>query len=333
MAKNIAFYISDHNMEHAWRNIPVLHTILKMENDLQLYIKSGKEQIAYMMKRMHRDDRLHFYGMDMREECPENWDELIEKEIDFLKEQQVGLVVSDICPWIFLAADELRIKSLLIGNYTWVDLCGEKETLQEAYLECYELASKILIYDLHQPSMMNYGVEYELISMINGAYNIEEIERIKYSAALPLVFTNLDGNYDVSGLPYHFVVAGNENWKGDNVTCLPADTPDLQNYIAASRFVLGKGSFSLIAQVVLANKKSALAVDGNIPMSKNMIDLLTKREQCIQITEENMEDVGAVLKRLEEFSYSFEHEYHNDDYEIAKKILFTYPEKRRRSRS
>ncbi len=333
MTKNITFYISDHNMEHAWRNLPVLHTILKMENDLQLYIKSGKEQIIYMKNRLQIDDRLHFFAMEMREESPDSWDELIENEIEFLKEQKIGLVVSDICPWIFLAADELRIKSLLIGNYTWVDLCGDNVMLQEAYLECYELASKILIYDLHQPSMMNYGVEYELVSMINEPYNIEEIEGLRYGTGQPIVFTDLEGTHDVSNLPYHFFVIGNHNWKGLNVTCLPADTQNVQNYIAASRFVLGKGSFRLISQVVLANIKSALVEDGKIPMSKEMIDILEKRHQCIQITEENMEDVGVVLERLEEFSYSFEQEYHNDDYEIAKKILFSYPEKRRRTRS
>lgn len=332
MQKNIAFYISDHNMEHALRNIPIINTILKMENSLQLYVKSGKEQIDFIKSQVDEKERLRLCAMEMMDQRTENWDNLAEEEKIFLKEEGIGLVVSDICPWIFLAADELRIKSLLLANYTWADLCKEEEE-KEDYLECYELASKMFIYDLYSPDMTGYGVEYELISMMNRPYSMEKIESIHSAYELPLVFADIAGNFDVSGLPYHFLVAGEKEWRGENITYLPDDTDNLQDYVAASKYVIADAAWNRISEILLANKTAALIGREDLPMGREMVGILKKRQQCIEILPDELSDIGSVLARLEQFTYSYEYEYYNSDYDMAKKILFAYPEKRRRNRS
>lgn len=334
MGKKIAFYISDHNMEHVIRNIPLLQNILKIENDLQLFIKTGREQIALIKKWIGKEERLHYYEMEMKDRKRECWDALAEEEVLFLKEEKIGLVVSDICPWIFIAADELRIRSLLLGNYTWAELCEEEEE-REDYLSCYEMAFRMFLYDLHTPELTGVGVEYELMSMMNRPYHMEKIESLVYGLEKPLVFSDISGekNVDVSGLPYSFVVTEGCIFAGENVTVLSKDEKDLQDYVAASSYVIAEGGWNRIAEAVLANKKAAFLVNEQIPMSRQMVAMLKERQQCVEVTEDELSEIEKVIKRLDEFHYSYDYEYYNSDYDLAKKILFAYPEKRRRNRS
>jgi len=64
-----------------------------------------------------------------------------------------------------------------------------------------------------------------------------------------------------------------------------------------------------------------------------MIGTLVERNQSILAEEKEIFKIEELLKKLEVFSYSYEQEYYNSDYDLAKKILFAYPEKRRRNRS
>ena len=332
MQKNIAFYISDHNMEHVIRTIPILQNILKIADEMTIHVKSGKEQIEFIRNSIKSMNHLCLYEMDMRDRDIDCWDEMAEEEAGFLKEKKVGLIVSDICPWIFLAADELRIKSLLLGNYTWAELC---ETEKEEYLSCYELASHIYIYDLHSPELTGYGVEYDLVSMISWPYNMEEIESINERLGRPLVFADVPmaGSIDVSEVPYHFVVTKGTPFLGGNVTVLSEDTENFQDYVAASSYVIAYGSWNRMGEALLANRKSAFLVKDDIPMSGQMIEILKQREQCIETGEDDLTQIELLLNKLKEFAYSFEYDYYNSDYDLAKKILFAYPEKRRRNRS
>lgn len=141
---------------------------------------------------------------------------------------------------------------------------------------------------------------------------------------------------DVGSLPYRFLtVEGTDRLTltGENVTVLPADTRYLHNEIAAASYVIADADWGRMAEILLANKKAALLEQREDLGSRERLDQLIERQQCIEIQEMELEDISGILERLREFSYSFDQEYHNDDYEIAKKILFAYPVKRRRNRS
>jgi len=356
MQKNIAFYISDHNMEHAFRNVPILQNMLKMEEEVQIFVKSGKMQVEWMKSYLKPDERLHFLAMEMKDRETDLWDTLAQGEEEFLREEKIGLVISDICPWIFLSADNLRIKSLLLANYTWADLAKEEEEKEE-YLSCYELASRFFIYDLHVPELTGYGVEYEMVSLLNRPYNMEVIESLEEKIGGPFVFVDLpkwqeekkdeaahgdERNHeekigrtgrDLSYLPYRFVITEGTPLKGENVIVLSKETKNPQDYVAASRCLIGWGSWNTISQALLSNKKAAFFVQAEIPMSSRMIGTLVERNQCILAEEKEIFKMEELLKKLEVFSYSYEQEYYNSDYDLAKKILFAYPEKRRRNRS
>ena len=334
MQKNIAFYISDQTMEHALRTVPILQNMLKLDDELHIFVKSGPEQVRFMESYLHLDERLCFHPMVMKERNLDCWDDLADVEISFLQEKQIGLVVSDICPWIFPAADELRIKSILIGNYTWAELC-ESEEEREEYLSCYELASRMFVYDLHVPELTGYGVEYELISMMNRPYNMDEIEAMPGKAGREIVFMDLPGRemVNVADMPYYFIVTEGTALEGGNVSVISRESKEIHNYIAASSYVIAYGTWNRIAEAVLANRKAAFVIKEDVPMSGWMIDRLVQREQCLRAEKTDLADLDALLRKLADFRYSYDHEYYNSDYDLAKKILFSYPEKRRRTRS
>ena len=334
MQKNIAFYVSDHNEEHALRTMPLLQNILKMESEGKVFVKSGKEQIRQMKECLAPNPNLFFSEMEMRDQDIEAWDDLAEVEMAFLKKEGIGLIVSDICPWIFIAADELRIKSILVGNYTWADLSDDIDEKEE-YLSCYELASHMFLYDFHKPEMTGYGVEYDMISMMNFPYHMDVIESLKEKFGGSYVFVDVPGRepVDVSEYPYCFVATEGTHLMGDNVVVFQEKTWVKHDYIAASTYVIGYASWIGIGQAVLANKKGAFLVKDNEPMERFMVDLLKKRGQCLEFNEEEWSDLGEILGKLEKFSYSYEHGYYNSDYDLARYILYAYPEKRRRNRS
>lgn len=359
MSKNIAFYISNHGFGHASRNIPIIRTLLKLEEDITIHVKTAPEQLRFMKQHSEEDKRLHFYeqstdvGLILKEgtllvdeeklektvtEFVDSWDELADREREFFREEKIGLVIADICPWALQAADEARIKSILITNFTWVEIYQEylPETLWDAYLRCYEMASRVLIYDVYQPMLPSYNPEYEMVSLVCREFQEEEVEKIKAGYDKPIVMISVGMSAElqeeifVGHLPYQFIVTPGLKVKGDNVTYLPPDTKNTQNYVAASTYVIAKAGWSTVSEILLSNRKCALLGRDTVAEDRTTIEILKNRGQCIEIQTEELLHMEDILERLKEFRFSFEHEYHNDDYEIAKKILFAYPERRRR---
>lgn len=360
MMKKIAFYISNHGFGHASRNISIIRTLLKLDEQAEIYIKTARPQLQFMKQHIGDADRLFYIeqptdvGLVLQEgtllidqpaleeeitKFVDSWEELADRECEFFQEKGIGLVISDICPWALLAADEARVKSILITNFTWVEIYQEylSEELWDAYLRCYELASKVLIYDVHQPELPSYNPEYEMVSLVCRPFCEEEVEKIRTQYGKPIVMISvgmsaqLKEEIKVGHLPYHFIVTPGLKVEGENVTYLPPDTKNMQNYVAASTYVISKAGWSTVAEILLSNTKAALLGRDTVAEDRSTIRILKEREQCIEIQTDDLLDMDKILERLAHFQYSLEHEYHNDDYEIAKKILFAYPERRKRT--
>ena len=193
----------------------------------------------------------------------------------------------------------------------------------------------ILIYDFYMPELTGYGIEYELISMVNRPYDMHVVESLGQHLGGQIIFVDvLDlEETDVSGMPYYFLVTEHTRLKGENVTVLEAGPEHIHNYVAASAYVISDASWNRIAEVVLANRKAALFEKEDLPFNGGMIEMLENRGQCIRVMKDDETDIAELIRKLEDFSYSYDYEYYNSDYDLAKKLLFAYPEKRRRTRS
>ena len=173
--KNIVFYISDHGFGHASRNIPIIRYILEVKNNIKIYIKTGINQGLFIkdsLKDLKNSKKVIFelknidIGLVLKknsldidqeklekkvEEYIDSWKDLKEKESIFLKENNIDLIISVIVPWVFECSENLKIKSLLISNFTWIDIYKEylSENICNKYKGVYKKAKYVFLYDLY----------------------------------------------------------------------------------------------------------------------------------------------------------------------------------------
>lgn len=143
VSPRIAFYLTGHGFGHAARMKPVIDRLATM--GVTLYIRSGTNPkfFAYQPElhfhREHYDvgavqrDGLNVDVLATLEQAAAihaDRDEIIAREVAFLREQGVHLIVSDITPLAFDIASKLGIPSIGISHFTWT-------WIYEPYVEQY----------------------------------------------------------------------------------------------------------------------------------------------------------------------------------------------------
>lgn len=301
--KSIAFFISDHGFGHASRNIPIIRYILGANKDIRVIIKTGKNQGEFIRSLVGDfSGRVRYFfdlmdvGLILREnsldidtekltekveEYIQKFEEKVSKKIKFLHYYNVNLVVRDIVPWIFKYSKKLNIPSILISNFTWVEIYKEhlsREVCNE-YIECYKLADKALFYELYMDEMKEYIKDYEEVSLCSRDFDLVKVDKIKNSFKRPIVYLSvgrsveLKEEMDVSNLNYDFIVTDGIRLKGDNVYYLTS----AQDYLMASDFVITKAGCGTVSEALLAKKKIALLSRDNVAEDRNTICMLKKR--------------------------------------------------------
>lgn len=347
--KSIAFFISDHGFGHASRNIPIIRYILGANKDIRVIIKTGKNQGEFIRSLVGDfSGRVRYFfdlmdvGLILREnsldidtekltekveEYIQNLEEKVSKEIEFLHYYNVNLIVSDIVPWIFKCSKKLNIPSILISNFTWVEIYKEhlsKEICNE-YIECYKLADKALFYELYMDEMKEYIKEYEEVSLCSRDFDLVKVDKIKNSFKRPIVYlsvgrsVDLHKEIDVSNLEYDFIVTDGIKLKGDNVYYLPKEIPNTQDYLMASDFVIIKAGWGTVSEALLAKKKIALLSRDNVAEDRNTICILKNKKLAIEV-DFKLEDI---LKKLEDFNPKFNRYDLKNDYKKIGDILLS----------
>lgn len=338
--RTIAFFISDHGFGHASRNIPIIRYILEVNNDINIIIKTGKVQgefIRGLIGDVNKRVTYYFDNMDVGLVLKEgsldiHVEKLTEKvnmyinsfdnrslnEEMFLKENRIDLVVSDIVPWIFKSTKALNIPSILISNFTWVGIYKEhlSEEICEKYKECYRLADKALFYELYMEEMKNYIRNYEEVSLCSRDFDLEKADKIKQSFKKPIVYisvgrsVDLNEEIDVSSLEYNFIVTDGIKLIGNNVYYLDKETPNTQDYLMASDFVITKAGFGTISEALLGKKKIAVLSRDNVAEDRNTIKKLVNMGLVIEVNfdlEKVLSDLGMFIPNFDR--YNFKNDY------------------------
>lgn len=347
--KSIAFFISDHGFGHASRNIPIIRYILGANKDIRVIIKTGKNQgefirsligdfsgrVRYFFDLMDVGLILQENSLDIDteklkekvEEYIQNFEEKVSKEIEFLHYYNVNLIVSDIVPWIFKCSKRLNIPSILISNFTWVEIYKEhlsREVCNE-YIECYKLADKALFYELYIGEMKEYIKDYEEVSLCSRDFDLVKVDKIKNSFKKPIVYLSVGRSVElkeemyVSNLNYDFIVTDGIRLRGDNVHYLDKETTNTQDYLMASDFVITKAGWGTVSEALLSKKKIALLSRDNVAEDRNTICMLKKKKLAIEV-DFNLEDI---LKNLEDFNPKFNRYYLKNDYKKIGDILLS----------
>ncbi|NFO47810.1 hypothetical protein FDB40_12890 [Clostridium botulinum] len=356
--KTIVFYISDHGFGHASRNIPIIRYILETNKNIKVIIKTGKNQGEFIKKLLNElDDRIDYYfdnmdvGLVLKEGSLDidkaklesdvlkyinSFEEKVTKENKFIHYYNVDLIVSDIVPWIFKCSNQLNIPSMLISNFTWVDIYKEhlNKEICEKYRKCYKLANKTLFYELYIDSMKEYIVNHEDVSLCCRNFNSDKVDEIKKDFNKPLAYisvgrsVDLIDEIDVSNLNYDFIVTDGIKLKGNNVTYLSKKTPNTHDYLMASDFVITKAGWGTISEVLLAKKKCAVLSRDNVAEDRNIIKKLKYMGLAMEVSYENGVNIESILKNLEMFNPRFNtYKFRNDYKSIGDKIV-SYIEER-----
>lgn len=101
--------------------------------------------------------------------------------------------MSDVVPWVFHAAKQATIKSVLISNFTWVDIYEEylRAELVKVYQDCYDLADEVSMYELSGSKMKERFVKYDEISLCARDFDLSAVAEIQSRYELPLVFVSV----------------------------------------------------------------------------------------------------------------------------------------------
>lgn len=197
-----------------------------------------------------------------------SWGDYIAVEKAFLHDREIDLVLSDIAPQPFFAAEELGIPSLGISNFTWhliyTHLFGENEVTNRI-AEAYRAADGALLLPLHEP--MEAFCNRREVGLVARPVtrNRMEIRRLcGLSKGGPLVY--LGGGQSLDPTVFRGIktaLAGctllAPSWTDlPGVVRIPPGETETQDWIAACDLVVSKPGYSTIAEAVQAGVPMAL---------------------------------------------------------------------------
>lgn len=344
------FYITNHGFGHASRNVPIILELLKRHSNAEIYIKSDMERCAFLRRNLAAvDGRIYYYtdcsevGLILKkgsmvpdidvmketiEEDQKYWPDYISREIGFLRSVKPSVVISDVICWGIKAAKECGLPTLLLGNFTWESMYRSllPETYYRQYSEYYALADRALWYEIHVPELEQTCDSWKKISLVSRDDSPEEIKKIRDNHERPLVFVSLgasaelNADINVSSIPYDFVYTRGITLTGDNAIRLPDDMINTPDYIAAADYIISKGGWSTVAEILLRRKKSALLMRDENSEDNITRDLLTSRRQCISLNGDDLHDIGGLLAKIDRLNPDSYDIYYDSRYEICEEI-------------
>ncbi len=355
--KTIAFYISDHGFGHITRNIPIIRSILDTSNDIRIIVKCGEKHIQFMKSLLEDySSSIEYYeentdvGLILKEGSIEvdknrlkvklydfinSWEERGEKEKEFLQNNDVSLVVSDIIPWIFKACSDGKVKSILISNFTWMEIYKElfkDEYIDKSYLNSYGLADETFIYPL-SGCINQYAINPKHVGLCCRDFNDRKVKEIRDKFKMPIVFVSvgrsvqLNKTINVEKLPYVFVFTDGINLVGSNTYRLPIEIQNTQDYIKASDYVLTKAGWSTVSEAICAKKPIIVIDRKEVTEDRKTIENLLDLGIALTIKnhEINEKDLRRILLEVESKRSNYlniKDLYNNKSNIIAQKLIY-----------
>lgn len=348
------FYITNHGFGHASRNVPIIEKLLTSKLFDMIYIKSDqarctflqmnltnyKNQILYYTDCSEVGLLLHSGSMRIDDKATEEaarknlkiWPNLIEREKRFIFEHGADIIVSDTVSWVLESSRRAGVPSVLIGNFSWArtyQSIGLDEDIWMRYEECYRKATKAIWYDIHEKCLEKYCDNTVLVSMVSRKSNFAEISRIKNRHKRPIIFISMGASadirsdIDVSELPYDILFTRGVSFKGENAFELPFDMINTPDYIAAADYVIIKGGWSTVAEVMLQKKTAGMLFRGDFSEDNETKNTLKSRNHCIEVTTTDINHLQSVVEKLDSLCPESFDRYKDDTVKICDEIVRT----------
>lgn len=292
----ICYYVSDYGYGHATRSIAVIRQMLDncTQTPIRLIINSGKA-LSFLQESLqstgkhqlefrrtfsdtgyvlHKDsiaadipNLRHQYNSDMS-----LFDELVELEKSFLLESGAQLVISDISPIPIAAAYQAGIESLGISNFTWYTAYRDMLELHElnGLREAYARMDHFIgLAGCAEPAWGCKGrITTGFFCRKPDPVEVQRIRReLNPDGKGKLIFFALGMSIQVDELSSlklwdsedcRFIVSANMDIERPNISHIPADYSESQNYVAAADLVITKPGWGTICEAVELNKPLVL---------------------------------------------------------------------------
>ncbi len=278
----ICFYVSDFGYGHAARDIALarglqetLHAEVVVRTGLPaefmarslpgVEVLRGQNDPGVVMEGAAVDRERTLAAV---EEWLTSWERYIAAEKIFLRDCRTDLVLSDIAPQPFLAAEELGIPSLGISNFTWhliyTHLFGTTD-VTDRIAEAYRAAEGALLLPLHEPmTVFRNRREVGLVARRVTRDRAEIRRRCGLSEGEPLVYFGGGRSLDPAifqGL--RTALRGCTllvpSWTDTPGTVrIPAGETEAQDWIAACDLVVSKPGYGTISEAIQARVPMAL---------------------------------------------------------------------------
>jgi UDP-N-acetylglucosamine transferase subunit ALG13 len=350
--KTIAYYISDYGYGHASRSIAIIRKLLD-EPEVNIIVchsfalgfikeslhckrvsyRNVKTDVGYILEK----DSIYPDKVRLLVEYKNfvsNWDDYSQRERKFLKVNNVDLVVSDISPLPFEAAESLGIPSVGLSNFTWYTAYQglindiELKTFKEAY-------QKMVYFFSLAGSNENWDMPTNDYGFFSREMDLQEVQRIRGlvnpNADKKIIFLGLGMKIDVDSLDQLniwdspncvFVVSSNVQVNRTNVFQVPTDYLETQNYIAASDLVISKAGWGMIGEALTANVPLLILNRPSMKEDQNTITFLKQHHLCETIEWEDFEtyqvDYSSNLKETMSGPFS---NHQNQSAKIAADLL------------
>lgn len=171
--------------------------------------------------------------------------------------------------------------------------------------ECYSLVDKALLLDLATPQMKKRFPDGMDVGFCCRPFDSEAVEEIRKRYDKPIVYVSvggsnsgLDFDIDVRALPYQFISTAGLKFVGDNVTYLPTETDNTNDYIAAADYCITKAGWGTIGEEMIAGNKVALIERSDVFEDTRNIKCLAERGRAIPIRIDALRDIGSVLETM-----------------------------------
>lgn len=306
--KTIAYYISDYGFGHAARSIAIIRELLVrdpsyrviichsfaiefLRNSLpnhQVSFRTIATDVGYFLKEGSLEPDKEKLAKEF-DRFVEKWESKIQLEVQFFQQMKIDLVVSDISPLPFEAADKVGIPSVGISNFTWYT--AYENLLDQKRIEIWKnsYATMTCFFLLAGNLERNWPCEKRLFPFF--ARKVQEgkvewvLDHVNPTRKKTVIFFGLGMKVDgikVESLPLWesencvFIVSSNVKVDRDNVFSIPKEETESQAYIAASDLVITKAGWGTVSEAVVYNVPLLILNREGMKEDENTINYIRK---------------------------------------------------------
>jgi uncharacterized protein (TIGR00661 family) len=323
MVKTIAYYISEYGYGHATRSIAIIRKILTRDSSVKIIIchsfamdfikrslnsdrvqfRDIKTDIGYFLKNNSIEPDAKRMTSEYKHFIRE-MDKMIEQEEKFLLSHQIDLVISDISPLPFGAANHLQIPSIGISNFTWYtayqgiideELLGVFRDSYQKMNYFFALAGSNEMVS-EKTKVFHYGffsreIEPAEVRRITKEINPDQNKKV--------VFVGLGmkiGDLKLEDLPLWdsdntvFIVSSNVQINRENVFKIPEEYTESQNYVAASNLIISKAGWGIIGEAIVNHVPFLIIERQSMKEDQNTINYVNEVYNSNKISWEQFRD-------------------------------------------